>query len=194
MVSAPLTHWAGQRGQPVGRFASVTQRLGRQSSPLRLQRAEDVDCGERELKGDPGPGDCSLFNGVARGPRASLVACPISAELFGLLEVSGPRDVIIPVGRASPPMRSFGRLWATADRRKHECCRNVVPGQSGRLYFVAVRPATIRTEGRCSLGASPPLAIDFEPLCGVTATLVRASERACRWEGALVATSPVLAT
>jgi hypothetical protein len=40
-----------------------------------------------------------------------------------------------------------------------------VPGQSGRLYFGAVRPATIRTEGRCSLGASPPLAIDFEPLC-----------------------------
>ena len=40
-----------------------------------------------------------------------------------------------------------------------------MPGQSGRLYFGAVRPATIRTEGRCSLGASPPLAIDFEPLC-----------------------------
>ena len=110
---------------------------------------------------------------LAGAPRGTLLNSelpPGSRDLPISAESLEPLAVVEPAGHdhSGQPRVSaheeLGRPCATDHRSKHECCRNVVPGQSGRLYFVAVRPATIRTEGRCSLGASPPLANASEPL------------------------------
>ena len=62
-------------------------------------------------------GDYSLFNSVARGPRARFVACPFRRSFLDSWRLSGPRDVIIPGGRVSPPMRV---LWAAVGHRLQE--------------------------------------------------------------------------